>query len=316
VKLSPWLARLRNLPVHALTLGLLGVVRILPLRSSLALGGALAGLAWNMLPRWRRTALRNLELLYAHSPAWARPTHGEMIEIGRRAALSLGYEVIEFMYMGVAPIGAALRMIVEERGAEHLRQALTAGNGAIAIGLHYGNWELAGAWISQCIAPLHAVGKEQRDPFMTRLAFPWRIKYGIRGIVTGKQPSSALLRALKANEVLGLVSDQNGGRAGMFAPFCGIQASCAPGAAALALKTGAPLLAVYGERLGPGRIRCVCTPPVDMSNLPADPAAAQLEVQTRINSLIEHIVREDPGQWLLGHKRWRTRPAGEPDLYR
>ena len=35
----------------------------------------------------------------------------------------------------------------------------------------------------------------------------------------------------------------------------------------------------------------------------------------RINSAYEEVIREDPEQWLWGHKRWRTRPPGEPPLY-
>jgi KDO2-lipid IV(A) lauroyltransferase len=307
VKLPPWLYRVRNAPLHLLTLLLLGMVRVLPLRTSLAVGQALAGAAWALMPRWRRTARRNLELLHQSLPAWARPTPEELDE--------LGCEVIEFMHMGLAPPETALRMVVGSSGDEHLRAALEQGKGAIAIGLHFGNWELSGAYISRYIAPLNAVGKEQRDHFFTRFAFAWRVKYGIKGIVTGKQATSILLRTLKENGVLGLISDQNGGKAGLFAPFCGIMASCAPGAAALALKTGAPALAVYAERLAPGQLRWGCTPPVDTSGLPSDPAAAQVEMQTRVNALVESVVRRDPSQWLLGHKRWRTRPPGEPDLY-
>jgi KDO2-lipid IV(A) lauroyltransferase len=124
-----------------------------------------------------------------------------------------------------------------------------------------------------------------------------------------------VLRALRSRTALGLVSDQNGGKAGFFAPFCGIPASCTAGAASLSLRTGAALLPIYCQRLHPGRHRFVLQPAISHANLASDSDQAQLELQTRINSAIQAIVLKDPAQWLLGHKRWKTRPAGEPPLY-
>lgn len=316
MKLPLWLIRLRNWPLHRFTHLIIWLVSVLPEQRAYALGGWLGALVYAMQPRWRRTARRNLELFYSRAPAHVRPEAKELAEMGARSARHLGYEVIEFIRMGLLPVDEALRMVVSSEGEKHLRDGLELGKGIVLIGIHYGNWELAGAYIASCIAPMYAVGKAQRDSFFTRLAFPWRQKFGMRNIFAGSQQGSAILRALRENAVLGLISDQNGGKNGVFAPFCGIPASCVTGAAQLVLKTGAPCMAVYTRRLAPGRHHWICTPPFDTSGLPGDQKLAQVEMLTRINAAIESAISADPAQWLLGHKRWKTRPAGEPALYR
>ena len=301
---------MRNAPLRGFTRLLIWLVQLLPRQSALALGGNLARLVWILMPRWRATSVRNLELFYKDEL-----TAQQRIDIGRQAAINLGYHVVEFIQMGHLPVESTLGMVVESEGEEHLHRALAAGHGAIGLALHYGNWEMCGAYLSMKVHPVSAVGKEQRDDFFTQLAFPWRARYGIRNIMAGDKVSSAIVRALKANSVLGLLADQNGGRSGTFAPFCGIEASTVAGPAALALKFGSPLLIVYCKRLAPGRFKFVIEAPLDVSGLPSDRDMAIRELLTRVNAAYERVIRRDPSQWLWGHKRWKTRPPGERPLY-
>lgn len=291
--------------------------RLLPERAALGLGKMLALLTWWLFPRWRRTSLRNLDLFYQNTPASKQPSLAEKRLIARQAAINLGYYVMEFIRMGQLPTERALAMVVEEEGVEYYTDAFKLGRGVIGLAMHYGNWEISGAYCAHRIRPtsLHVVGKEQRDDFFTRIAFPWRAKYGIHNIYAGDKVNSAILRALKENMILGLLADQNGGQRGAFAPFCGISASTVKGPAALALKTGAPIMLSICKRLSPGRFRFIVKPPLDMEGLPANREEAVVEVLTRINAVYEEVLRDEPSQWLWGHKRWKTRPPGEPSLY-
>ena len=311
VTMPQWFYTLRNLPVRLLALALIGLVRILPASAAYALGSGLSSLAWRLFKRWRSTADQNLQFLFD-----GQLTHQERAQIGRESARHLGWYIIEFMRMGFVPIEQGLAMVTEVEGEAHLAEALRLEKGVIGLAMHYGNWDLSGAYLTQKIRQLYAVGKPQQDEFFTNIAFPWRARYGIKNIMSGNRLNSAILRALRENCILGLLSDQNGGSTGIFAPFAGIPASTVPGPAALAIKTGAPLLVIYTYRLGPGRHRLVIKPPLDTSNLPADKETAMVELLTRINAAYVDVIREDPSQWLLGHKRWKTRPAGEAWLYK
>jgi KDO2-lipid IV(A) lauroyltransferase len=305
-----WLYALRNLPLRLFAYILIGLVRVLPERGAYAFGGGLGRLIWTLFPRWRGTAMRNLELLFGDELSAA-----QRAAIGRESASHIGWYVAEFIRMGYVPVEQGLAMVTEVDGAEHLHRALEDGHGVIGLAMHYGNWDLSGAYLTSRIRQLYAVGKPQQDEFFTRIAFPWRARYGIRNIMSGNRLNSAILRALKENCVLGLLADQNGGTTGIFAPFAGKLASTVPGPAALALKTGAPLLVIYTYRLAPGRHKLVIKPPLDTSGLPPGKDEAMVELLGRINAAYVEVIRTDPAQWLLGHKRWKTRPSGEAWLY-
>lgn len=313
--LPPRLAALRNIPLHWCTSLLVWLVRLLPEQRALGLGRALGLLGWWLSWPWRKTALRNMELFYSHTPEPARPGPEELRRIGRAAAISLGYYAIEFIRLGTLPLEQSLSMVVETEGLEHAHAALERGAGIIALGMHYGSWDVAGAYLSTRIKTLYATSKPQRDNFFTRLISPWRERSGVQLVNPLDKFNSVTLRVLRDNGILGLVADINGGTSGIFAPFCGIQASTVAGPAALALKTSAPMMVIFCRRLSPGRLRFIVKPPVDMAGLPDDRHAALLEVAARVNAAYEACIREDPTQWLWGHKRWKTRPPGEPSLY-
>jgi Kdo2-lipid IVA lauroyltransferase/acyltransferase len=315
VTLTPRLAALRNIPLHWVVSLLICIVRRLPEQRAMRLGRLLGMLGWRIAWTWRKTALRNIQLFYMHTPEPQRPTPAEMRRIGSEAAINLGYYVIELIRLGTVPLEECLAMVVETEGLEHVHAALAQGSGLIALGIHYGSWDTAGSYLSTHIKTLHATSKPQRDSFFTRLVSSWRERSNVRLINPLEKFNSVTLRVLKDNEILGLIADINGGQRGIFVPFCGIPASTVAGPAALALKTGAPMILMYCRRLSPGRLRFIAKPPVDMTGLPTDRRAALLEVATRVNAAYEACIREDPTQWLWGHKRWKTRPPGEPGLY-
>jgi KDO2-lipid IV(A) lauroyltransferase len=323
VRLPRPLFLLQRSLLHGVTYAVIGLVRSLPERAGYALGGGLARLAWNCMPRWRRTADTNLRLFYKHD-ALGEDTpealRGRM-KIARAAAINLGYHAIEFIRMGFLPVERALAMVVESEGEEHLRESLALGKGVVALGMHYGNWELAGAKL-MTIHQLYAVGKEQRDTFFTNIAFPWRAKYGIENIMSADKVNSAILRALQDGNILGLIADQNGGRKGTFASFAGTRASTVLGPAALAMRHDAPLHLVYTHRIAPGKVQFIVRPRLRLDDVSGYDVAtgrytreALVECLERINALYEEVLREDPTQWLWGHPRWKTRPPGEPPLY-
>ncbi|MDQ3024469.1 MAG: lysophospholipid acyltransferase family protein [bacterium] len=309
--------------LHLVTNTVIGLVRILPERGGYALGRNIAIIAWNCIPRWRRTADTNMRIFYKGEPRGADTRNGyrERMKLGRVAAVNLGYHAIEFVRMGFLPVKRALEMIVETEGVEDLQESLTLGRGAIVLGMHYGNWELAGAKMTS-IHQMHAVGKEQRDPFFTNLAFPLRARFGMINLSSTSTFKSAIVRALRDGDVLGLAADQNGGKNGTFANFAGTPASTANGPAVLAMRFGAPLHMIYAYRLAPGRLRFVLSPRVEVDDIEGyDPLSGKYTPEAlvacleRINAEYEKILRRDPTQWMWGHPRWKTRPPGEPHLY-
>ena len=301
----------------AITLGvglLLGIIRVLPERAVYGLGRGLATCAWYCLPKWRRMVDRNLQIFFRNEPLGQPDGQRDRARLGLQAAINFGYHCFEFARIGFLPVERALAMVVEVEGQEHMTAALAQGRGVIGLGLHYSNWEMCGIYLAQRVAPVSGLGK-LRDALISRLLFARRERFGMRNINADHKMQGEILRALKQGGIFGILIDQSGGDSGVYVPFAGTLANTGTGPAALALKTGAPVILVHTRRFRPGRFKLIIRPPLDMGGLPADKTAAIREILTRINHAYEEVIREEPAQWLWGYRRWQDRPSGEPPLY-
>jgi len=125
-----------------------------------------------------------------------------------------------------------------------------------------------------------------------------------------------ILKALRRNEAVGILFDQNTTRSeGVFADFFGIPAATTPSIALFALRAGAaviPGFLIWDEKLKRHRLRL--DPPVELVNT-GDLSRDVLENTKRFNQILESYVRKYPDQWLWIHRRWKTRPEGEPSIY-
>jgi KDO2-lipid IV(A) lauroyltransferase len=125
-----------------------------------------------------------------------------------------------------------------------------------------------------------------------------------------------LLAAMKAGETVGILMDTNmTPPQGVFVDFFGVPACTASGLARIALRTDAmvvPGFTIWDEALGKYRLRF--DPAVELArtgNLEADIVANT----QKFTKVIEDYVRKYPEQWLWVHRRWKTRPEGQPPLY-
>lgn len=298
---------IRNAFVRGFTRLLIALAAILPPAVLLPVARLVAWLAWHFYPRIRRVAMRNLEIAFGDELSRA-----ERRQLARKCAHQTALAALEFIYFTHWRPERVLGLVKETEGWELLEQALAQGKGVLGLAMHFGNWEVSGAYLALSGAPLAAVGKEQRDDFFTNLAFPTRKKLGLENIPSGKT-GSAILRALRDNKVLGLLADQNGGMDGMFVPFFGTLASTARGPAVLHLRLGAPLLLIVAKRLKPFEFKLMVRPVECEVNGGGE--EAEREVLAAMNRTYEQVIREAPEQWLWIHRRWKTRPAGEKPLY-
>ncbi len=119
-----------------------------------------------------------------------------------------------------------------------------------------------------------------------------------------------MLRALRENEAVGVLIDQNTAlEEGVFVDFFGTPACANPSFAKIAARTGAAVIAGFAlwsdeER----RYILRFYPPIEIMGDAKEDTA-------RLQNLIEQVIREYPGQWLWIHRRWKTRPPGEPSIY-
>jgi len=187
--------------------------------------------------------------------------------------------------------------------------ALQRGRGVLFATAHLGNWELSAYAHALLAAPMDIVVRPLDNPLLDALVERRRSLSGNR--IIGKQEyARAILKALAANRAVGILVDQNSAAdAGVFVDFFGAKACAGVGFVKLAARSGAvviPGFAVWEETEKRYVLRF--RPPVEITG---DAVRDTQAVQTEI----ERAIRQHPDQWLWIHRRWKTRPAGEPEIY-
>jgi len=287
--------------------GVLGLLGWLPHRVSRGVCAALAALAYWFWPRLRHVGLFNLRLAF---PEWTerqrrRVLGGVFRNFGRMLA-----DFARFPQLNRANIE---RLIIYD-GFEHYARAREQGKGVIFLTAHFGNWELSSFAHGLYGYPLSFTVRQMDNPLLDELINRLRCLSGGHTIEKNDFARQAL-RVLKQGEALGILMDTNMLAAeGVFVDFFGRPASTTTGPARIARKTGAPLvlgLAIWDTKLGKYRLRFE---PVEWIH--RDDAEEEILVNTaNFTRLIEDYVRRYPDQWLWVHRRWKTRPPGEPPLY-
>jgi KDO2-lipid IV(A) lauroyltransferase len=272
----------------------------LPVANRLARGYArLLDLA---LPRLRRVALANLTMALPDADPRAR----ERIASGVFHSIArLLVTLARFPQMNRTNIGQWIRY----EGFEHFEEARRRGKGVLFATAHLGNWELSAFAHALMTAPMNVVVRPLDNPLVDRMVERHRTLSGNR-LIEKKDFARSILKALAANEAVGILIDQNASLdSGVFVDFFGIPACAGTGFAKLAAHTGAaviPGFALWSEAEGKYILRFF--PPVAMAgDLQADTA--------RLHSVLDSAIRQYPDQWLWIHRRWKTRPPGEPPLY-
>ena len=217
--------------------------------------------------------------------------------------------LLDILWMEGRPVGGAARA-GRRRGPRAPDRSARAGpSGSSRPSAHLGNWEFQGVTTAPLIGPSAVVARPLDNPALDRRLVAFRASTG--NIVIYKQKALAqVLKNLREGRVVGIVVDQNvQAKDGIFVRFFGRPACTTTVAAALALKTGCPIVPARCVLRGDGRYRMVYGPPVAWSSSGRrDEDLARLTQD--ITSIIEGWVRETPEQWLWLHRRWKTQPGG------
>jgi KDO2-lipid IV(A) lauroyltransferase len=254
------------------------------------------------LPRLRRVALRNLSL--AMPDLDARAQHRIVDGVFHSIARLL---VTFARFSSINP--SNLDQWIRCEGSEHFERALRAGHGVLFATAHLGNWELSAFAHALFQAPMHVVVRPLDNPLIDRLVERRRTLTG-NHLIQKKDFARGILKALAANQAVGILIDQNATPAdGVFVNFFGRAACASTGFAKLAAHSGAaviPGFALWSDRERRYILRF--DPPIPITG---DPAR---DTQT-LQAALEAVIRAHPDQWLWIHRRWKTRPAGDPPLY-
>jgi KDO2-lipid IV(A) lauroyltransferase len=281
----------------------------LPVRSALFELVMLA--VWALDAKHRKIARINLRLAF--------PNMGDRdaARIVRLCYMRMGTSAAEFVHIPKMD-RAYVEKHVRIEGLENLqRSEQERGLGVIALTGHFGNWELSSHAYGAMVAPMAFIVRPLTDPVWDRIVSERREWNGNR-VIRKAEAAKEVMREVRRGTMVGILIDQNVDRhKGVLVDFFSKKAYTSYGIARMALALRANIHSAFlfrdprrkfhhTLRFGPA--------------IPMDPAAPREEEVVRLtrrcNEELEKVIREDPAQWLWLHRRWKTRPPGEPDLYR
>jgi len=296
--------KLQYLPV-VLAVRLIGT---LPRSWARGFGILIGGLVYHLHPRLRRVGLRNLELAFPEKPLKARRKilRGVYVSLGRL----LG-EVCLFPYYTQKNSA----QVAVYQGFENFEAAEKRGKGVLFLTGHFGGWEVGSFFHSLQGHPMQIVVRPLDNPYVDELVTHYRGLHG--NTMLGKGDfARGLLAAMRRNATVGILMDTNmTPPQGVFVDFFGTPACTAVGMARVALHTGAavvPAFTIWDPVLRKYRVEF--DPAVELVRTGDDEADAVANTAI-FTKIIESYVRRYPDQWLWVHRRWKTRPPGEPPLY-
>ncbi|MCY1281829.1 Lipid A biosynthesis lauroyltransferase [compost metagenome] len=288
-----------------LGLGLLWLIAQLPYPALLRMGRGLGALMYGLAVSRRQIAQRNLELCFPELSA------AERKRLLKENFASTGIAFFEMAISWWWP-KKRLRKLAHIEGLEHLKQAQAEGQGVILMAVHFTTLEIGAALLGQQHT-IDGMYREHDNPLFDYLQRSGRERHNLDATAVEREDVRGMLKLLRGGRAIWYAPDQDYGRKqSLFVPLFGIPAATVTATTKFARLGRARVLPFTQRRLADGSgYRLTVHPP--LSDFPGESEEADC---LRINQWVESVIRECPEQYLWAHRRFKTRPEGEPKLYR
>ena len=288
--------KLRHRFEYASVAAVVQVMRWLPMRAVLG-AGTLLGSAFYAFDRPHRTlAIRNLQAAFPlRSEEECRSiARGMFAHFGRLLTVLLKFTTMQPREM---------LEIVEFEGEERVVAAHAAGRGVLLFTGHFGFWEINALVHALRIKPMAVLARPLDNPLLHDLLESARTRTG-NSVIYRRGAIRRVLRALGENQAIAILIDQHIATSdAVYVDFFNRPAATTSALAALALRTGAPVVPVFALPLPGGRFRMVYEHAVEPP--PGDHPDAIRAFTQRCTDVLEMYVRRYPDLWLWMHRRWR-----------
>jgi KDO2-lipid IV(A) lauroyltransferase len=273
------------------------LVLALPEGGRASLGNFLGGFAGFALPSRKRLILENIR--------YAMPEVGEeeARAIMKESLRNLGRVAVEILAVDSLD-REKMEKLVRFEGEEILRDALAGGKGALVLTSHQGNWEYTNLALAARGYGMSVVGRRIKNPKVDAFITAMREHFGTK-FIHHRNAVRPVLRALAAGEIAGFLLDQRAqAKEGILSEFFGRPVSTNPGLALIALRSGAPVVFCWSERVEEGFV-------VHFDGVIKPPESGSREELVRsftmeFDKWMERAIRRRPGQWFWVHRRFRV----------
>lgn len=294
-------------PVYWITwfgFGLWYLLAQLPYRWQVGLGRRLGRLVLSLARSRREIARCNLALCFPEKSAQER----QAMLVGLAEALG-----VAFFETGMAWFWSARRLdaIYTVKGLEHLQQAQAVGQGVILMAFHFTHIDIGAKLLSRSVS-IDGLYRPHKNAVYDYVQFAGRHRHTSQGHAIPRNDMRAMTKALRRGRAIWYAPDQDyGPKHSVFAPFFGVPAATITATSQLA-KLGRATVIPFTQMRNPdgsGYTLQVYPPWEDF------PGADELVDANRINRFVEARILEQPAHYLWVHRRFKTRPPGEPDVY-
>jgi KDO2-lipid IV(A) lauroyltransferase len=285
-------------------------VRPLPMSLVRSLGEGL-GLMFYVVDRvHRRIALANLEAAFP-----ARTTEERRI-IAKSMFKHFGRLLLELLKYASLSNERKLAL-VEWEGVERVQLAYAQGKGILFCTGHFGFWEQQALAHALKLQPMAVMARPLDNPKLHDLLERIRTSNG-NPVLYRRGAVRKALRLISEGRGVGMLIDQHmTSPDAIYVDFFGRPAATTSMLAALAIRTGAPVIPLFAFPLPRGRYRMIYEHPVEPPR--QDSPDNVREFTQRCTDVLEMHVRRHPELWLWMHRRWRDAPGsvveGAPGMF-
>ena len=290
----------------------LGSLGILPRNAAFWLGVTTGRLAYHLLGKLRCVGMRNLEIAF---PDKSEANRTKILKAAFRNLGRVMATVSQFRELNAGNIADLIDYKIDPAYLAAYEKIKSDGRGRILLGGHIGNWELQAFSYSVVFEPISFLARKMDNPMIEEMILAVRTRFGNKQI-DKKNSATQIMRTLRGGGTIGILADVNSHpKEGVFVPFFGIPACTASGVAMLAVRANAvivPAFAIWDETRGKYFMaHDNIIEPVNSGDRKRD-----IEETTALFvAATERIIRAYPEQWIWIHRRWKTRPPGEKELY-
>ncbi|MCE1185638.1 MAG: lipid A biosynthesis acyltransferase [Rhodocyclales bacterium] len=287
-----------------LIVALLWLLHWLPLCIQAPIGRGLGKLLYRLIPGRRKVVLTNLRLCFPEK------SEAERRALAREHFALAGRSLIERGLAWFAP-AERIRQLVRIEGEERLRALVDGGQPVILLAPHFLGLDLGGTRIAMSFDSV-SIYARQRDAVIDRWLYHGRSRFGDQLLLRRDESIRSSIKAIKACRPFYYLPDMDhGAHESVFVPFFGVQAATLAALPRFAKLGGAVVVPCITEIL-PGGAGYVVRFEEPWQDFPGESVE---EDARRMNACIEDHIRRIPAQYYWVHRRFKTRPPGEPKIY-
>jgi len=291
---------------------LLWPLQMLSLNAVNRLGRFLGTTFYHCTPSRRRIARVNLDVAFGNSKS-----PDEKNRITKQSMIHMMTVAIQGLWITRNTKQRVHQLFPDgPEGTENLLGGLEKGKGVLCLMAHYGNWEAFGIfWGYTLEARINSVARKLDNRLLEDYLARLRAAPG-NGVFHKEEAPRKILRALKANQLVGIMLDQNGGVHGLFVDFFGKKAATARSLALLCYSSGASVVPTIPFPKEDGTYRAVALPEIQLDKT-GDKETDIFRWTQAYQKVLEDVIRKQPEPWMWIHRRWKTRPPDEqePGVY-